>query len=253
MCFHNACHRPFQKLYCGIGVIALTLLISFQAFAAEPLRIATLLSPPIGFLTDDGQPTGLYYEIGNLIAETAGLEYTNEVVPFKRLLTGLEDGDVDLGLLLLRDQNPKLVPVHYIHDLKVIVIGRKGTRFESLADLHGKVVAQTRGTNFDKAFNEDQAIEKYYVVDSAQGLTMLMHDRVDAYHGPELPTLYGAQQLGYTRDDFGDPLVLNTRPIWAHVSAATVDAATIAALNNAIETLLADGRIQQLIEKYLGK
>ncbi|MFW9997646.1 MAG: substrate-binding periplasmic protein [Candidatus Odinarchaeota archaeon] len=227
--------------------------ISFQLVAAEPLRIATLLTAPVGFLTDDGQPTGLYYEIGNLIAETAGLDYTNEVVPFARVLAGLEDGDVDLGLVILRDQNPKLVPVHYIHDLKNVVFSRKGTRFESLADLHGKVVAQTRGTSYDKNFDLDQEIEKYYVVDGEQGLTMLMHDRVDAYIGPELPTMYSAQRLGYTRDDFDDLLVLNTSPLWAHVSAATVDAATIAALNKAIETLHAEGKIQQLIDKYLGK
>jgi ABC-type amino acid transport substrate-binding protein len=252
MCFHKSYHKPFQKRCCEIGAIALTLFISFQAFAAEPLRIATVSSPMIGFLSDDGQPTGLYYEIGNLIAKTAGLEYTNEVMPFIRILKGLENGDVDFGMIFLRDQNPKLVPVHFVTDSRAIVIGRKGTRFESLADLHGKVVAQIRGASFDKAFDQDQAIEKYDVADSAQWPTMLMHGRFDAYIGPEVPTMYeDLWRLGYTRDDFGEPLVLNTRQVWAHVSAATVDEATAAALSGAIETLLAEGKIQQLFEKYL--
>lgn len=245
--------RKLRLALYGLGAILLFMLCHFPIFAAEPLRIDTILAPPMGFVTDDGQPAGLYYEILNHIAETAGLSYTNQIVPFARALAELERGDADVSLFFRRDQNTKLVPILPVYTQKNIIIGRKGARFESLEDLHGKLVAQMRGTSYDETFARDDAIKKVEIVDFVQGITMLMNERVDAMIAPDIGIFFTAQQSGYARDDFGDPLVVNTREAWIQASADTVDEHTIAALKTAIETLLADGTLQRISAKYAGE
>ncbi len=54
------------------AILATLLVLAGQALGA-PLRIATILGAPWGFIGSDGQPTGMMYEIGNRIAEVAGL------------------------------------------------------------------------------------------------------------------------------------------------------------------------------------
>lgn len=232
--------------------MTIALLLPLQAFAAQSLRIDTILAPPLGFVTDEGQPTGLYYEISNRIAEAAGLSYTNQIVPFARAITELERGDADMSMFFRREGNPQLAPLIVVYTLKNVLIGRKGTQFDALDDLHGKLVAQTRRTHYGEAFENDPAITKVEVTDDAQGIAMLMNNRVDAYVGPEINIFFTAQQAGYAREDFGAPLEVSQRDVWVQTSAV-VDEATQAALKAAAESLLAEGAIQQIVEKYTGE
>ncbi len=51
---------------------------------ARPLKIETIESAPFGYIDDQGKPAGIMYEIGNRIAEEAGMEYVNSIVPYAR-------------------------------------------------------------------------------------------------------------------------------------------------------------------------
>lgn len=231
-------------------VLTIALLSPLLAYADEPFRIDTIQASPLGFVTADGQSKGLYFEIGNRVAEAAGLSFTNRVVPFARAITALENGDADMSMFFRREGNPRLVPLAKVYVLKNIVIGRKGTRFETFADLQGKEVAKMRRTDYGEAFEKDSAIAMVEINNYAQGIAMLMEDRVDAVVGPEIGLFFSARQSGYGRELFSAPLEVSRREVWVQVSAATVDEAKQAALKAAIELLLADGAIQQIIEKY---
>jgi ABC-type amino acid transport substrate-binding protein len=218
---------------------------------AEELRIDTIQMPPFGFVTKDGQNTGLLYDISNRIAEETGLPYTNQIVPFARMVGELERGDADFSMFYRSTKNDQItIPVAALVPIKNIVIGVKGTQFDSLESLHGKLVARVRGARYDEAFNQDDAIQKFDTIDYAQGITMLMNKRVDACIGPEIGLLFTAKQLGYAREDFGEPLVLNTKDLWVQYSKAAADDEKIAALKAAIDKLMQDGTIQALVDKY---
>ena len=113
---------------------------------ARQLRIETIESLPFGYLDRNGQPAGIMYEIGNRIAEEAGMPYVNAVVPYARTVFDLERGDSDF---VIRYTNEKLeqvaIQVATIVSLPTIILAPAGSRFRSLADLRGKTVGVVRG------------------------------------------------------------------------------------------------------------
>lgn len=56
-------------------------LVLWHGVWAKELRIVTIESAPFGFVGKDGKPTGMMFEIGNLIATEAGFTYTNQITP----------------------------------------------------------------------------------------------------------------------------------------------------------------------------
>ncbi|QTN29769.1 transporter substrate-binding domain-containing protein [Rhodoferax sp. AJA081-3] len=147
------------------------LLQALPAVQAKELRIVTIESAPFGFVGPDRQPTGMMYEIGNLIATEAGFTYSNQLTPYARSAHAVVHGDADF---VLRYSSAELaaaaIPVTGVLRLPTIVVGKPASRFESLADLHGKTVGTPRGGRFDASFEADTAILKYQVADYSQML-----------------------------------------------------------------------------------
>ncbi len=75
----QSCRQTSVFILMSLVLIALPLSVQ-----ARQLRIETIESLPFGYLDRNGQPTGIMYEIGNRIAEEAGMPYVNAVVPYAR-------------------------------------------------------------------------------------------------------------------------------------------------------------------------
>jgi len=234
----------------SLGLLALTMAVPC-AFAKE-LRIVTIDSAPFGFRTADGKPTGMIYEISNLIAEEAGFTYTNEILPYARTVHAVGSGDADF---VIRYGNAELesvaVQVVRVLSLPTIVVGHPSAKFESLNDLHGKTVGIPRGGRFDDAFQADTAILKYPVADYAQTVKMLTARRLDAGIGSSVGLYYNAHLLGIKKEQLGKPLVLSTQHFELHFSKKREDPETIAALRSAVARLEKRNAIKAIVNKYL--
>ncbi len=238
-----------------VRIIFMLVLLAFsdKSSDSEPLRIVTPDMPPFGFVTEDGQKTGMLYEIGNQIARDAGFSYENRIVPFARLIEDLTSGRADMGIFLHSRENEKAaVKVANVFTLKNIIIGLKGTAFKSLNDLHGKTVATVRGAKYDEAFTADTAILKYETNNYQQSLRMLVHKRTDAVIGPEIGLMFTAKMSDYPGESFGEPLVLNTKEVWLQFSVKTAEENKdkIDSLKAAAEKLLQNGSISAVMNKY---
>lgn len=243
----------FRKMFM---LILMLLTFCNNSRASEPLRIVTPDIPPFGFLTEDGQKTGMLYEMENQIAQQAGFTYENRIVPFARLIEELSTGKADTGIFLHSRENEKsAVKVAHVFNLKNIIIGLKGTAFKTLNDLHGKTVATVRGAIYDEAFTADTAIIKYETSNYQQSLRMLVHKRIDAVIGPEIGLMFTAKMSDYPKETFGDPLVLNTKEAWLQFSRKTAEENQdkIAALKAAAEKLLQNGSIRAVMNRYTGE
>lgn len=240
--------RVLQQL--AVGVLALYL-AGTSAFARE-LRIETIAVAPFGFYSTDGQPTGIMYELGNLIAREAGFNATNQIVPYAQTVISVKHGGADF---VLRYGNAELtevaIQVASVLSLPTIVLGLPSAQFRSLEDLHGKTVGVLRGGHFDLRFDADAAIRKYPVLDYQQMLKMLMLKRLDAGIGSTVGIYYSASQLGLQQAQLGVPLVLSEQHFVLHFSRKTADDATIAALQTAVERLKQRNAIAPLVDKYL--
>lgn len=244
---------PSWNKWCSAMILGvLTLSWTAPSALAKELRIVTIASAPFGFLDQAGTPSGMMYEISNLIAAEAGFTYTNQITPYPRTALAVARGDADF---VLRYGSAELstgaIQVARILSLPTIVVGKPSSRFRTLSDLHHKLVGTPRGGRFDEAFDDDEAIKKYPVSDYSQMLRMLLSDRLDAALGSSVGLFYNAQLLGIKKEQLGQPLVLSTQTFELHFSKTTADEETIAALKSAVARLKSRHAIKKIIDKYV--
>ena len=239
---------------CRLAYVLLLLgfAISLPAHA-RPLKIQTIESLPFGYINESGQPTGIMYEIGNRIAEEAGMPYVNTIVPYARTVYELEHGNCDF---VLRYSNEKLdhiaIQVASIVSLPIIILSAAGNEFKSLSDLHGKTVGVVRGGRFDDAFDADAAIKKADTGNYEQSMRMVMAKRLDAAIGSNVGLYFNARRTGIRPEQLAPPLVLSEKSFYLHFSRRTADDETVAAVKEAVKRLQARGEIRKIIQKYLG-
>lgn len=233
-----------------LGIFSLGLLAPC-AFAKE-LHIVTIDSAPFGIQGVDGKPTGMMYEISNLIATEAGFSYTNEILPYGRTVLSVASGDADF---VIRYGSPELtsvaIQVARVLGLPTIVVSKPSFKFRTLSDLRGKTVGVMRSGRFDDDFEADAAILKYRVNDYPQALRMLMADRFEAGIGSSVGLYYNAHVMGIKKEQLGKPLVLSTQYFELHFSKKTANDETIAALKSAVARLEKRGDIKNVVNKYL--
>jgi polar amino acid transport system substrate-binding protein len=231
-------------------ILATLLALPCQAISA-PLRIATILGPPWGFIGSDGQPTGMMYEIGNRVAQVAGLRYINSLVPYPRTAADIENGIADVTIRFGNDQMTRgAVPAGVVVSMPVILVGPSGKNYGKLSELHGKTVGVVRTSKYVEQFDTDHAIQKYPVNDYVTMAKMLAMRRLDAGIGSSLGLFYGAYMAGVKPEDFGVPLVLGSNDFILFVSRKTAKPGTARALEEALKKLLASGEIKQIMGKY---
>lgn len=231
--------------------ILLSLALIGRSEAAEPLRIVTIQLRPFGFMDKD-TPHGIHYELSNRILEIAGLQSTNRIIPYARVMKEFEDGTADMSIMysndVLKQYAAQVIPVITYEN---IIIGRAGTHFTSLEDLHGKKVAQLRGSQMDAAFTADAAIQKLDTNDYEQSLRMLFSDRVDAVLGADIGLFSSLTSIGHARKELGVPLVLNTTDAWLHLSKKIATDEMISTLEQVVKTMKEDGTITAAKDRYM--
>lgn len=238
----------------ALALILLAVLITSSATMSQTLKIVTIQLSPFGFMTEDNKPTGMMYEISNLIAKEAGLSYENRIVPYVRTSYAVANGTADFVLRFTNKQLQKdAIQVVSVVAMQNIVVGLAGSEYRSLSDLHGKTVANLKGAIFDKQFTADVQILKYDVRDYGQGLKMLFAKReIDGVIGSNVGVYYSALKLGYSPNQLSKPLALSSKHFWLHFSKKNEDKIVIAALKDAIERLKEKGAIKKIINKYIG-
>jgi polar amino acid transport system substrate-binding protein len=234
----------------SLGLLALTM--AGPCAMAKELRIVTIDSAPFGFATKDGKPSGMMYEISNLIAKEAGFTSTNQILPYPRTVLVVANGDADF---VLRYGDAKLasvaIPVAQVLSLPTIVVSKPSFKFRTLNDLHGKTVGHTRGGLYDDDFEADTAILRTEVSDYSQMLKMLMADRFEAGIGSSVGLYYNAHLLGLKKEQLGPPLVLSTRHFELHFSKKTANEETLSALRDAVARLKKRNEIKKIVDRYM--
>jgi len=223
--------------------------MSMVSILAAPLKIETIDVAPFGFLGTDGKPTGMWFEISNLIADEAKLPHENVLTPFARTANDMADGTSSFTIRYTNAQlEQNSIPVATIVSLPTIVVGAKGCDISQLADLHGKTVGLLRGS---KTFTDD-LITKFEANDYGQEVKMLVGQRLDGIAGSAVGIYYQARQCGLSQDQLGKPFVLGTQDVLLLVSKKTADDQTVAALKGAVDRLQKQGAFTKVINKYMG-
>ena len=175
------------------------------------LKIAVFQSRPYGFIGEKGGLQGLSVDQTKAIMKEANLPYEMTLANYSRIINGLRSGKVDVTILLWSDAALEVAEcIETIMALKNIVVGKKGTNWSSVTDLHAmqRPVGTSRGARYGELFDDDTEIPKYPIDSYEQGLQMLFAGRLDAIVGVEHTIYKAAKELGYSRDQFGASLLI---------------------------------------------
>ena len=214
------------------------------------LQVRTIAISPYGIETQ-GQQSGIYYDLANLLLKKANIESQHYIYPYARIIHELKVGRTDLTIMFkYKELEPYVAYIYPLPTLKNIVIGRKGQDFTSIESLRGMSIGYLRGAKFSDAIDNDSVIDKQTITDISQGVTMLSLHRIDAIIGPAAPIFSAAKKLNLADDFFGKPLIVSERTPWLQLSKKSLHKVSQKQLKAIFSEIMAQGELEKIQNKY---
>ena len=243
-----------MRLNKDISLLLLLLSFLFSTYSySYTIKISTVGFPPYG-INEQGEFSGLYYDMANLITANAGYSSNNTVTPYARIIEGIKSGNIDLTIMF---RYPALEEyVDYVAPFpsqQLVLLALQGQYFKKISDLSGKKIIYLRGTKLNNEIDYDKTIEKYEVIDYLHGIKMLMAGRADAIIGSLQPIKNSALKLEETEDItilFDDPIVLNIKTPWLQISKKSRSYINIDKLRASFSQLQNNNTLNTLKFKY---
>lgn len=224
-----------------------------RATALAPLRVVTLSIEPFGLLDAAGHAAGMYVDLAVSLSRESGIAFINTVVPYPRAMAMMVSGEADLVFSIPNSKLDQAAqPLAQLFKGDIVVVGRAGTRYNSLADLRGKMVGQIRGAEYVQAFVADPAISKHETISSEQTMRMLLEGRLDAAIGFRHAMFYALRSMKVSRERLGPTLLLSQLDVSMYLARSIRDPAVGATLVKAMAALRGRGVIKDLLERYFG-
>ncbi|BDQ33964.1 substrate-binding periplasmic protein [Pseudodesulfovibrio portus] len=198
----------------------------------------------------DGKLTGLVYDLGNALAEEAGLTAQNRQVRVLRAVEEIALGRADMVLMLPTSAIEKVADnLGPILSLETIALGRRGADYRSVEGLRGRTVASVRGTRYDERISPENGITIYQTTNYLHSLKLLLGNRVDAVVGPRFGLMHTIRENGLPPERFGEPLVLNVTQACVFLSKR-VDPEVARRLRAAMVRMVREGKAERLCFSY---
>lgn len=230
-------------------------LVSAAPRADEVLRIAADRWPPYADVRLPGG--GLAVHLVRTALQRAGYASEYVEVPWPRVLYGVRGGEYDLVVDAWYNSDRESFGEYsepYLTN-RVRLIKRRGSpiAFTRLADLHPYRIAVVRGYSYSPEFDRDPQLQRVKVLSFANAALMLQAGRVDLTLEDEVTAHYQfAGELLAIRDQLEFlPVPLAEKGLHILVSRRNPKHAQIvAAFNEAIRAMRADGSYQALMREH---
>ena len=226
---------------------------STEAPAAEQLPklvMATNASfPPYEFYEGE-KIVGIDAEIAGLIADKLGMELEIQDVEFKTIIPGVQSGKYDMGMAGMTVTDERLESVNfsdtYAKGVQVVIV-KDGSEIKSIDDLEGKMIGVQEATTGDIYASDefgDDHVTKY--ANGALAVQALLADKIDCVIIDNEPAKnYVEANEGlvildteYTVEDYAICFAKENTDLQEKV-------------NGALKELIADGSVQNIIDKYI--
>ena len=235
----------------------LSLFLCFYSSLAlgQEVKFALNHWPPYS-ISDDGQLGGIDLEIAQEIARRMDFVLSVRKCPFKRCLTEMEKGALDLQSGIARNQE-RAKYMSYAdqpyHQVSVVFHVRKGEseRLKSYQDLERMRVGMVAKSHYFDPFNGDTSLTKMEVAEERLLLPMLVAGRIDTYVGTDPNASYDVLTRGYK-----DKLELAAYrpgvqvPVYFAISRKSFLIERLPELSRTISMMHEDGTIQTILNKY---
>lgn len=232
-------------------LLMLTLLLSSRAFAGECLNMRIILNTPLGYINENGQPTGIHWDFLEAIEERAGVCFNQKLTPYARIWKSLEHGEHDGSIVFRSQSRDDLVEyVAPIFTVRTVVMPRKGVQLNNYQDLKKIRIGKVRGTKLSTEFDNDSSLNLVEMKNYQQAWKNIKLGRIEAIAGSEIGLQQSGPEIMLEYADLSSVLVLGERTQWLQLSKKSQHLHNIPRLKVAIESLLSEGVYQVLIKKH---
>ncbi|WP_088943349.1 ABC transporter substrate-binding protein/permease [Rhodococcus sp. 1168] len=206
---------------------------------------------PFSFQGSNGQLTGYDIDVVDAVAGELGVRVEYVQTPFDSIFAGLQSGRFDLianQVTINPDrQNAYDLSKPYTVSEGEILDSANSTSITSVADLAGKTTAQSSTSNWAQVA-ADAGAKVEAVEGFVQAVTLVKDGRVDATVNDSLAIAEYLKQTG----DTGVKVAAQTGDTSYQAFAARKDSGLMDEIDNAIDTLQADGTLDRISTTYFG-
>lgn len=148
---------------------------------AQP-RFATSAVKPWGISGANGEMSGLLVQFADELASESGMDYSNIMQPYPRVIHSLKSGYVDFAVLFDSPSARSIaVRVGEVVKTEIIVVAAEGARpIDTVDDLVGMQVGYIRGSKYGPDFDDADHFDRVPLNSAEQGLAMVLKGRIDA-------------------------------------------------------------------------
>ena len=211
--------------------------------------------PPYEMVADDGSFEGIDIEIAGAIAEKLGLELQVDDMDFDSALLAAQNGKSDMVMagVTITDERKAVMDFSdtYANGVQVVIV-KEGSDIATIDDLEGKMIGTQRGTTgylYCSATPEDGGYGEDHVTaydDGATAVQALINGQVDCVvidNAPAQEFVKANPGLKILDTEFANEEYA--------IGVAKGNTALLDAINGALKELIADGTVQQIIDKYI--
>ena len=228
----------------------------FTTVTAGKLTMSTNAQfPPYEMVADDGSFEGIDIEIAAAIAEKLGLELQVDDMDFDSALLAAQNGKSDMVMagVTITDERKAVMDFSdtYANGVQVVIV-KEDSDIAAIDDLEGKMIGTQQGTTgylycSDTPENRGYGEENVTAyADGATAVQALINGQVDCVvidNAPAQEFVKANPGLKILDTEF-------TNENYA-IGVAKGNTALLDAINGALKELIADGTVQQIIDKYI--
>ncbi|MFB6572450.1 ABC transporter substrate-binding protein [Streptomyces noursei] len=220
-------------------------------------------SPPLSFYaTDDKTLIGVEEDVATLVADTLGLAPRFEPLSWENLFVGLDSGKLDAvfsNVTVTEERKDKYDFATYRLD-QLAMEAKKGSgwKVRGAADVAGKTVAVSSGTNQEKILvdwsKEDEAagrkpVDIKYFQKASDVYLALQSGRIDGYFGPNPTAAYHVGVAGQT--EIVGTFSGGGARLKGEIAATTrKDSGLVKAYAAALQKVIDDGRYAKVLARW---
>lgn len=163
--------------------------------------------PPYGWKSPDGK-RGLVYELNQEIGIRSGMKFTNTILPFKRMLHKLANGEIDLISSQAHEEAlaaGEKLSVQFL--INVIAGTKKDSQIEFINDFKGSSLVYHHAASYPQLEGVPQKIHR---VNTYRQVVAMVHQREEIDGGvfSEPAYYYWMKDLELTPEDFGRTIII---------------------------------------------
>lgn len=205
--------------------------------------------PPYEFI-DGEEFAGIDVEIAGMIAEKLGLTLEIADIDFNSIVTSVQTGKYDMGMAGMTVTDERLENVNfsvsYATGVQVVVV-KEDSSITSIEDLDGAKIGVQEATTGHIYCEDDYGVDNVIpYTTGAVAIQALVTDKIDCVVIDNQPA------KAYVEANPGLKILDTEYVIEDYaICMAKGNDALLAAVNNALQELIADGTVQSILDKYI--